>query len=298
MERLRRAIQYKDGWNFLIEEIDEIDRIKTKDPARGLEFSKSILEKVSIKIAKDRGVVIDKDLATGSIIKKAFEILPVVKFLDSKDEEASKAVLNAFATIATRIGEFRNKYGPISHGKDLYADRIDNHALLFSIDSCDLVASYLAKLDSFDVSERTRIEYDDYPFFNKKIDDEQDDQPIVSGILLSPSRSLFGADFESYKEKLYEHETEKKASITDLCNSNTYIKTRKICSDLNEIRDYLTDDEVKQLCAGFTKNDQVYDILKHGHTKNLYEWIINEKSTILEEGQLKEMVELKQKAIY
>ena len=215
-----------------------------------------------------------------------------------KDEEASKAVLNAFATIATRIGEFRNKYGPISHGKDLYADRIDNHALLFSIDSCDLVASYLAKLDSFDVSERTRIEYDDYPFFNKKIDDEQDDQPIVSGILLSPSRSLFGADFESYKEKLYEHETEKKASITDLCNSNTYIKTRKICSDLNEIRDYLTDDEVKQLCAGFTKNDQVYDILKHGHTKNLYEWIINEKSTILEEGQLKEMVELKQKAIY
>jgi hypothetical protein len=190
MDRLRRVIADKERWAYLIEEIDEVDRMRTKDPAKGLEFAKSILESISIKIAKDRGVVFEDNPKTGSIIKKAFEILPVIKFLTDKDLDSSKAIPNAVATIATRIGEFRNRYGPIGHGKDLRAEKIDTHTSLFSIDLCDLVGAYLISLDIFDVSERTRINYDDYPLFNKKIDDEQDEQLAMQDIELSASKAL------------------------------------------------------------------------------------------------------------
>jgi len=298
MERLRRSIQYKDGWNFLLEEIEVVDQMRTKDPAKALELAKSILERISIKIATDRGVTLEDSPKTGSLIKKAFEMLPVIKFLSSKDEEASKAVLNAFATIATRIGEFRNKYGPISHGKDLYAENIDSHALLFSIDACDLVAAYLVTLDSFDVSERTRVDYGDYPLFNKKIDDEQDDKVNVQEIELLPSKALFGADFESYKELLYEFENEKKESIEGLCNSGDFVNTRKMCANLRMIREYLTDDEIQKIARAFVQNPQIYRIVKHGFTQIIYKWLIEEKSTILEESQLKELIGLKDMALY
>jgi hypothetical protein len=153
-------------------------------------------------------------------------------------------------------------------------------------------------LDSFDVTERTRINYDDYPFFNKKIDEEQDDQLSVKEIQLIPSKALFGADFESYKELLYEFENDKNENIVGLCNSESFINTRKMCANLYTIKEYLSDDEIKQMSQGFIQNSQVYSIVKHGHTQNFYEWIIKEKGSILGDEQLKEMNNLKQKALW
>lgn len=298
MDKLRRAIQHNTSWNSLVDEIDEVDRMRTKDLAKTLELAKSIVESIGIKIGKDRGIIFEDNQNTGKILKGAFEVLPVIRFLEDKDKESVKAILGSFSAIGNQIGQLRNKYGPIGHGKDIHSAQIDAHVLLFSIESCDLIASYLITLDAYDESERTRVEYDDNLLFNNKIDDEQDEELSVKGILLSPSKALYGADIELYKELLIEFDAEKKENLTRLQDSKNFVETREICSNLHTLKDYLSDDELRLICSSFIENPQIYRIVGHGYTKMLHEWIIQEKSTILEESQMHEMKYLKSKSLY
>jgi len=285
MERLLSAINERDSWSFLRTDIEDVQRYVSIDLLKALEGSKSILEAISHKILKDRGVIIPESPNTAVLVKKAFQCLPASRFIESKDLDAVKKVAGSFASLGSTIGEFRNRYGPISHGKDPYANKIDEHLVIFTIASADLVASYLVELDGYDMSHRTRLDYSDYPKFNQKIDDEQDETVVVSGSVLNPSLCLFYADPEYYKEALYEFLEEKRALIKKLRISESFVNTRRCCNDINPLRLYLEDGEINEIAHIFISNPQVHRIIKHGHTQNLYLWILHNKSDTLEDKQ-------------
>jgi hypothetical protein len=53
---------------------------------------------------------------------------------------------------------------------------------------------------------------------------------------------------------LYEFENEKKENISGLCGSENFVTTRKMCANLLTVKDYLSDEEVKQISMGFIQN--------------------------------------------
>lgn len=297
MEKLLLTIRNKEAWVFLEQDISKVQELLKKDLLRALEEAKSVLEVVAYKILNDRGVEIPENPSTQVLVKKAFSCLPTAKFIESKDLEAAKRVVGGFASVAATVGEFRNRYGPISHGRDPYAKKIDEHLLIFTITSADLVASYLVELDGYDISQRTRLDYTNYPKFNQKIDDEQEDTVVVNNAVLTPSLCLFYADQEYYKESLYEFLEEKREFIKRLRQSGNFVTTRKCCNDINTLRQYMEDEEINEIAQAFISNPQVYRIIKHGHTKNLYLWILDNKSDTLGEKQ-KSFEELAAKAMF
>jgi len=297
MERLLSAIYERESWSFLLTDIEEVQRYTSEDLLKALEGAKSILDAISHKILKDRGVAIPKNPTTAVLVKKAFQCLPASRFIEAKDLEAMKRVAGSFASLGSTVGEFRNRYGPISHGKDPYSDKIDEHLVIFTISSADLVASYLVELDGYDMSQRRRLDYADYPKFNQKIDDEQDETIVVSGSVLSPSLCLFYADPVYYREALYEFLEEKRGLIRRLRSSESFVITRKCCNDINPLRPYLEDEEINDIAHIFISNPQVHRIIKHGHTQNLYLWILHNKGDTLGDKQ-KPFEELQAKAIF
>ena len=128
--------------------------------------------------------------------------------------------------------------------------------------------------------DRNRVYYEENDEFNRYIDETSEEYPVVRGIQLSPSRALF-SDIEAYKEELLVFINEKIDLIERLEKSENFVSTRSICSDLIPLQNYLTETELKRVIRAGIDNPQIYRILGHGYTRNLFTWILEEKDEVL-----------------
>ena len=103
---------------------------------------------------------------------------------------------------------------------------------------------------------------------------------MVRGIQLSPSKALY-SDIEAYKEELLSFINEKTNLIERLEKSENFVSTRSICSDLIPIQNFLTEIELKRVIRAGIDNSQIYGILGHGYTRNLFTWILEDKAETL-----------------
>ena len=185
-----------------------------------------------------------------------------------------------FENITRVIGEFRNGYGFFSHGQDLQSEKFDRYLVELTISSSDLLASFLIVSHAEDLKDRNRVYYEENDEFNRYIDETSEEYPVVRGIQLSPSRALF-SDIEAYKEELLVFINEKTDLIERLEKSENFVSTRSICSDMIPLQDYLTEMELKRVVRAGIDNPQIYRILGHGYTRNLFTWIFEEKDEML-----------------
>lgn len=74
---------------------------------------------------------------------------------------------------------------------------------------------------------------------------------------------------------------EKTDLIERLEKSENFVSTRSICSDLIPLENYLTETELKRVIRAGIDNPQIYRILGHGYTRNLFTWILEEKDEVL-----------------
>jgi hypothetical protein len=280
MQKLKEAILGKERWNGLESYIVLVQENRETNPNASLDGAKSILESISKTILEDKGISYASDSNIEYLVKKAFESLPVFSKLLEKDLDSAKSILGSFENITRVIGEFRNGHGFFSHGQDIQSEKFDRYLVELTISSSDLLASFLVVSHAEDLKDRNRVYYEENNEFNRYIDDTSEEYPVVRGIQLSPSRALF-SDIEAYKEELLVFINEKIDLIERLERSENFVSTRSICSDLIPLQNYLTEAELKRVIRAGIDNPQIYLILGHGYTRNLFTWILEEKVEML-----------------
>lgn len=285
MNRLKEAIEGKDRWGDLNTYISLVQSNIESNSNVALDGAKSILESISKTILEDKSIPYESDSKVGFLVKQAFNSLPVFTKISEEDLENARSILGSFENIARVIGEFRNNHGFFSHGQDLQSEKFDRYLVELAISSSDLLASFLIVCHAEDLKDRSRIYYEENDEFNRYIDDTSEENPVVQGIQLIPSKTLY-TDPEAYKDQLLAFVNEKEILITRLEESESFVSTRSAARDSIPMREYMTTDEIRRLVKACSDNPQIYRILGHGFTKNLFSWIREEKSHLLSSAEL------------
>ncbi len=280
MQKLKEAIAGKDRWNGLESYIILVERNRESDPNVALDGAKSIVENISKTILADKGIICDQNWSVQKVVKTAFESLPVFKKITQEELESAKSVIGSFSNIAQVLGQFRNSHGFFAHGRDIQSEKFDQYLIELVISSSDLISSFLVTCHAEDLKDRSRIYYEENDEFNRYIDESSEEGVVVRGIQLSPSKALY-SDIEAYKEELLSFVNEKTDLIERLEKSENFISTRSICSDLIPLQNFLTEIELKRVIRAGIDNSQIYGILGHGFTRNLFTWILEEKDETL-----------------
>lgn len=297
MDKLRKSVEGKSRWDGLEPYILLVEQNKESDPNVALDGAKSLVESISKTILTDKGIVYESTWNIQKIVKTAFESLPVFQKVAQEDLNSAKAVIGSFENISRVIGEFRNTQGFFAHGRDLQSEKFDHYLLELAISSSDLISSFLVTCHAEDLKDRTRIYYEENTEFNKYLDETSEELPVVQGIQLSPSKALF-TDQEAYKDQLGIFINEKNILITKIEESQNFVSTRSAARDLIPMQEYLTEDEVKRVVYAGINNSQIYGILGHGWTKNLFTWIFEERRSILSEVDILGLTEAFNRKIY
>ncbi len=297
MQKLKDSILGKDRWSGLASYIALVEENKESNPNASLDGAKGILESISKTILEDKAIPYAPDSNVGFLVKKAFESLPVFSKLSEKDLDSAKSILGSFENITRVIGQFRNGYGFFSHGQDLQSEKFDRYLVELTISSSDLLASFLIISHAEDLKDRSRVYYEENDEFNRYIDETSEEYPVVRGIQLSPSRALF-SDIEAYKEELLVFINEKTDLIERLEKSENFVSTRSICSDLIPLQNYLTEIELKRVIRAGIDNPQIYRILGHSYTRNLFTWILEEKDEMLTPQEITDLKTAFAKKLY
>ncbi len=280
MQKLKEAIAGKDRWNGLESYILLVEQNRETDPNVALDGAKSIVENISKTILADKGIACDQNWSVQKVVKTAFESLPVFKKITQEELESAKSVIGSFSNIAQVLGQFRNSHGFFAHGRDIQSEKFDQYLIELVISSSDLISSFLVVCHAEDLKDRSRIYYEENDEFNRYIDESSEEGVVVRGIQLSPSKALY-SDIEAYKEELLSFINEKTDLIERLEKSESFVSTRSICSDLIPLQNFLTENELKRVVGAGISNSQIYGILGHGYTRNLFTWILEEKDEML-----------------
>ncbi|MFZ2193481.1 MAG: abortive infection family protein [Candidatus Moraniibacteriota bacterium] len=280
MKKLKEAIAGKNRWDGLESFIFLVEQNRETNPNVALDGAKSVVENISKTILTDKGIVCDQSWSVQKVVKTAFESLPVFKKITESELQSAKSVIGSFENIIRVIGEFRNSHGFFAHGRDIQSEKFDQYLVELVISSSDLISSFLVICHAEDLKDRSRIYYEENDEFNRYIDESCEEGVVVRGIQLSPSRALY-SDIEAYKEELLSFINEKTDLIERLEKSENFVSTRSICSELIPLQNFFTEVELKRVIRAGIDNPQIYRILGHGYTRNLFTWILEEKEEIL-----------------
>ncbi len=297
MDKLKVSIRGKDRWNGLVSYISLVEENKESDPNVALDGAKSIVENIAKTILADKNIDCDQSWSVQRVVKNAFESMPVFKKITEKDLESAKSVIGSFENITRVLGDFRNSHGFFAHGRDIQSEKFDRYLIELVISSSDLLASFLVTCHAEDLKDRSRIYYEENDEFNRYLDETSEEYPVVQGIQLVPSKALY-TDIEAYKEQLNNFVNEKDILIKRIEGASDFVSTRSAARDIIPQQEYLTMDELKRVVRAGIDNPQVYRILGHGYTKNLYTWIHEERRDILSQTDIDGLQEAFERKIY
>jgi hypothetical protein len=192
-------------FNLNIQELEKA--IEEKNSNRVLEASKSLIESVCKTILGDLGIKFDNSHDLPKIVKITVDGLPFTKSLNQQDAEKTKTMCGNIITLSKTIGEFRNIYGTLSHGRDIEnEEHVEEIISRLIYGSTDIVCSYLIELHTnfSKLKDFKRLDYEDYEDFNSYFDELQETEIIIGALTFKPSKVLFNEDFEAWKEELLE----------------------------------------------------------------------------------------------
>lgn len=297
MDKLKASIHGKNRWDGLMSYISLVEENKESDPNVALDGAKSIVENIAKTILADKNIECEQSWSVQKVVKTAFESLPVFKKITEGELDSAKSVIGSFENITRVLGEFRNSHGFFAHGRDVQSEKFDQYLIELVISSSDLISSFLIICHAEDLKDRSRVYYEENDEFNRYLDETSEEYPVVQGIQLTPSKALF-TDAEAYKEQLNNFINEKDILIKRIESSPNFVSTRSVARDIIQLEEYLTVDELKRVVRAGIDNPQVYRILGHGYTKNLYTWIFEERESVLSHIDIVNLTEAFSKKIY
>ncbi len=178
---------------------------------------KAIIESLCKSILDERGKEYDSNSSVGKLAKQAVTALEVGKGAENekKAREAFKRLVTGFAnnleTAVQGIGELRNDFCPLAHGKSNAHVPLDLHYAEFLAKQADSLVGFIYELkESYLLLEPESPIISDADF-DEYLNDEFDAVEIYEDTYL-PSEILFSVKPEKYKEALDEYNENKEVS--------------------------------------------------------------------------------------
>ncbi len=256
MERLKNTIAGKEQWTGLNDFIQSIEQNRRSNPNVSLDAAKSLLESICKTVLTNKGIEFRGDSKLGYLVKQTFTCLPVFQSLEAKDIEATKGIVSSLETIGAKIGEFRNEHGFFSHGQDIHGGQFDSYLTDLVIASADVLSSFLISAYLQDDSDKKRLFYEDFAFFNNWYDNNHL-WAEVENLEFSPSKVLFENDIEAFKEAFNAFCNNIDQVIEGLENSSSFAETHQWVAKLTEYKGFTNSQKVKIIKAAIT-NNQIY----------------------------------------
>ncbi|MEZ8151223.1 abortive infection family protein [Vibrio splendidus] len=167
-------------------------------------FSKSVLDEFKVEYASDAVV--------GRLTKKAVQALGVGEDTEKprKTREAYLKLITSFSnnieSAAKGIGELRNDFCPLAHGRSVYQNKLDMSYAVFIANQTDSLVWFMHELRIRALAPRDKvIEKDNY--YNEQLDDTYEAVDILGDTYL-PSEILWSVNPEKYYDSLMDHRQE------------------------------------------------------------------------------------------
>ena len=190
------------------QQIDAIENALESVPDFAFDLAKTLVESVCKTVLADIGQPADSDWNTPKLLKETTKWLTLLPYNHPDPVKARGSVEDTVRGMAQTIQglcELRNNYGMASHGRDVFAARLDLRQATLAAQAADTIVSFLYRVhrDARKQSPGARVHYEDHPDFNEEFD--RANEPVKLGELeLQPSRVLFDVDLVAYKAELNE----------------------------------------------------------------------------------------------
>ena len=188
--------------------LDIIEKSLAEKNTNGtVEASKALIESVCKTISGDLGLKIDSAWNVPKVVSETLKVTPFVKNMEKDDADRTKAICGCILTIASKIAEFRNDYGFMSHGRDIEeakkCDEVISQLVYFST---DIICSFLIEIHTnfSTLKDLKRVDYEKYKEFNEWFDDENGDV-IIGALKFSASQTLYNNDISAYIDALNDY---------------------------------------------------------------------------------------------
>lgn len=177
---------------------------------------KSLIESFAKSILDEFNVDVGSSPTIGKLTKKAVQALGIGKETDNptKTREAYLKLVTSFSqnieTAVKGIGELRNDYCPLAHGRSIYQNKLDMSYAVFVANQTDSLVWFLHELRlrslaPKDIIVERDIKHDDFL-------DEMYDSVDILGDTYLPSEILWHVNPDKYHESLIDVKAEQELS--------------------------------------------------------------------------------------
>ncbi len=177
-------------------------------PDFAFDLSKTLVESVCKTVLADIGQPADPNWDAPKLLKettKHLSLLPRNHPSTAKTRDSVQKTIRGMLQTIQGLCELRNNFGMASHGRDVFAARLDVRQATLAAQAADTIVAFLYRThrDAQSQDPGERVHYEDHSDFNEAFDRAY--EVIKLGELeLLPSQVLFGADLEAYKTALNE----------------------------------------------------------------------------------------------
>lgn len=211
METLEDILKEKAQWKRLREYTSEFNQeIIENNQNKIIDICKSMIESVLNTILEDKKLDYDISDVINQKVKKVLESLKLFKddiFIETKDKDSIKQIINGIITIIKNIGELRNR------------QIFEKETIEFLIEISLALAKLLIKVHDKDKVGSKRKHYDNFSEFNNWVD-SQEEAPTSCGIEVKASEFLFKFDPIAYMDKYEEFLNENKEIVKEFEGEN------------------------------------------------------------------------------
>lgn len=285
MKKTQAFIDSNIKWQPLNDYVLRIETYRETSPGLVIENCKSLIESIfkTILVEVDTKTEDDlKDIDIGGLYRQVKKIL----FFEEK------GYCHIIGSFSSAIAEFRNKLGETSHGKDIYTLEKNRGALFgdeihFLLSTTDNIAffllSYYKNLYPLYAERKKELSYEEYNEFNEWFDEEQE-EVVVGGVSLSPSRVLFDGDIDAYKTTLGDY-LGKNDLIERLRISPNFASTHSLIGELSQYQNF-SKEQIRRLFEAFFFNNQISWIATDRDVSDFYMTLLQGNEALLSGEEL------------
>ena len=194
-------------------QIYAIENALVSVPDFAFDLSKTLVESVCKTVLADIGQPADPKWDAPKLLKVTtnhLSLLPRNHPNTSKTRGSVEKTIRGMLQTIQGLCELRNNFGMASHGRDVFAARLDLRQATLAAQAADTIVAFLYRIhrDARSQTPGERVHYEDHSDFNEAFDRAYD--VIRLGELeLIPSQVLFDVDLEAYKTALNEFISER-----------------------------------------------------------------------------------------
>ncbi|KND60263.1 abortive phage resistance protein [Candidatus Burkholderia verschuerenii] len=190
------------------QQIHAIENALESVPDFAFDLSKTLVESVCKTFLADIGQPADPNWDAPRLLRETtnrLSLLPRNHPDPQKARDSVEKTIRGLLQTIQGLCELRNNYGMASHGRDNFTARLDLRQATLAAQAADTIVSFLYRIhrDALIQVPGASVYYEDHADFNDAFDRAY--EVIKFGELeLLPSRVLFHADREAYKNALNE----------------------------------------------------------------------------------------------